>query len=84
MVPPPAADTQSAGGCQIMRSFACLASLALAIALQSCAHVDTRRAPDGLVGAAAPEISGEDLDGVLFRLSDYRGQVVLLDFWGNW
>jgi hypothetical protein len=41
--------------------------------------------PSGLpLGAAAPEIAGEDLDGLPFKLSDYRGQVVLLDFWGNW
>ncbi len=36
------------------------------------------------VGMRAPEIEGVDLDGVAFRLSDYRGKVVLLDFWGNW
>ena len=32
----------------------------------------------------APEIEGEDIDGVPFKLSDYRGKVVVLDFWGNW
>ncbi len=36
------------------------------------------------IGKVAPEIAGEDLDGVKFKLSDYRGKVVLLDFWGNW
>ncbi len=36
------------------------------------------------VGMVAPEIEGKDLDGVDFKLSDYRGQVVLLDFWGDW
>lgn len=33
------------------------------------------------VGRRAPEIEGEDQDGHRFRLSDYRGKVVLLDFW---
>lgn len=37
-----------------------------------------------LVGKPAPEIEGEDIDGKKFKLSDYRGKVVLLDFWGNW
>lgn len=37
-----------------------------------------------LVGRPALEIAGEDLDGKKFKLSDYRGKVVLLDFWGNW
>jgi hypothetical protein len=36
------------------------------------------------IGAEAPEIEGEDLDGITFKLSDYRGKVVMLDFWGHW
>ncbi len=36
------------------------------------------------VGNLAPEIVGEDVDGKTFRLSDYRGRVVVLDFWGDW
>lgn len=36
------------------------------------------------IGKAAPEIEGEDLDGKRFKLSDYRGKVVVLDFWGDW
>jgi AhpC/TSA family len=36
------------------------------------------------VGKVAPDIEGEDIDGVKFKLSDYRGKVVLLDFWGHW
>jgi cytochrome oxidase Cu insertion factor (SCO1/SenC/PrrC family) len=29
----------------------------------------------------APDIAGVDADGQRFHLSDYRGKVVLLDFW---
>lgn len=36
------------------------------------------------IGMEAPDIEAADLDGVEFKLSDYRGKVVLLDFWGNW
>jgi hypothetical protein len=36
------------------------------------------------VGKEAPEVEGEDADGKKFKLSDYRGKVVLLDFWGHW
>ena len=43
-----------------------------------------KAAPGPQVGQAAPEIVGEDLDGQAFKLSDYRGKVVVLDFWGNW
>jgi cytochrome oxidase Cu insertion factor (SCO1/SenC/PrrC family) len=32
----------------------------------------------------APEIAGVDAEGTKFRLSDYRGKVVLLDFWASW
>ena len=37
-----------------------------------------------VVGCEAPEIEGLDQDGKKFRLSDYRGKVVLLPFWGIW
>jgi peroxiredoxin len=36
------------------------------------------------VGCEAPPTVGEDADGAVFRLSDYRGKVVMLRFWGNW
>jgi cytochrome oxidase Cu insertion factor (SCO1/SenC/PrrC family) len=36
------------------------------------------------VGSVAPTIEGEDVDGARFQLSDYRGKVVVLDFWGDW
>jgi hypothetical protein len=36
------------------------------------------------IGMIAPEIEGDDLDGKGFKLSEYRGKVVVLDFWGNW
>ena len=36
------------------------------------------------VGKVAPDIEGEDIAGVPFKLSDYRGKVVMLDFWGDW
>jgi len=35
------------------------------------------------VGKVAPEIEGTDQDGKLFKLSDYKGKVVLLDFWSE-
>jgi hypothetical protein len=36
------------------------------------------------VGKQAPEIEGTDFEGTKFKLSDYRGKVVFLDFWGDW
>lgn len=36
------------------------------------------------IGKVAPDIEGSDLDEVAFKLSDYRGKVVVLDFWGDW
>mgnify|MGYP000946539914 CR=1 FL=1 len=35
------------------------------------------------LGQPAPDIAGEDMEGKGFRLSDYRGKVVLLSFWAH-
>lgn len=36
------------------------------------------------IGKPAPEITGKDANGKEMKLSDYRGKVVVLDFWGDW
>lgn len=36
------------------------------------------------VGMPAPDIRGRDLNGEPMSLLDFRGKVVLLDFWGDW
>jgi hypothetical protein len=36
------------------------------------------------IGKEAPEIEGEDQDGKQFKLSEYRGKVVLLYFWSEY
>lgn len=35
------------------------------------------------IGKEAPDVEGEDQDGKRFKLSDYRGKVVLLYFWSE-
>jgi hypothetical protein len=53
-------------------------------ARQKQAEIELKALRTLRVGKEAPEISAGDLDGKEFKLSDYRGKVVLLDFWGNW
>ncbi|HVS35703.1 MAG TPA: TlpA disulfide reductase family protein, partial [Gemmataceae bacterium] len=36
------------------------------------------------VDCMAQDIDGEDLKGQKMKLSDFRGKVVVLDFWANW
>lgn len=36
------------------------------------------------VGKEAPEFVGKTIDGFEFKLSEYRGKVVMLDFYGFW
>lgn len=40
--------------------------------------------PGQRVGDIAPDISGQTFDGKMIRVSDHRGKVVLVDFWGTW
>ncbi|MCA8971800.1 MAG: hypothetical protein KDC95_18580 [Planctomycetes bacterium] len=37
-----------------------------------------------VVDMPAPEITGIGLDGKPMKLSDFRGKIVVLDFWGDW
>ena len=36
------------------------------------------------VGRTPPDIVGKDVAGAEFKLSDYRGKVVVVDFWVDW
>jgi hypothetical protein len=55
--------------------------LLAAVALAGC----TSGTDSGLSdGKPAPDIRGVDADGESFWLSDYRGKVVLLDFWASY
>ncbi len=36
------------------------------------------------VGMVAPDMEALDVDGVKFKLSDFRGKVTVVDFWGYW
>ncbi len=64
---------------------AAMIALTLALPLLLGAGPDEQAPPTGLeVGQAAPEIVGKDINGKAMKLSDFRGKVVLLDFFGDW
>ncbi len=45
---------------------------------------DLKRDEALAVGTRAPEISLPNPDGEVLNLSDYKGKVVLIDFWASW
>lgn len=64
-----------------MRTLARGMALVLAgTALAGCVATSTNSTRSG---KAAPDIDGIDAAGKSFQLDDYRGKVVLLDFWGS-
>lgn len=72
-------------GCGVVLLLCCGVGAGLfMISRQALQMAEEPDMPQLAVGMIAPEIEGEDLDGKPFKLSDYRGKVVLLDFWGNW
>lgn len=47
-------------------------------------HYKTETNKSALIGKPLPDFSATDLDGKPISLQDYRGKVVLLDFWAVW
>ncbi len=60
--------------------------IAVAIAVVVIVWMAIRHAAPNRAGASkpAPDFSLTDLAGHPLRLSDYRGKVVILDFWATW
>lgn len=63
---------------------AAAATVLLFLALSMSTRVVATETLPSVPAKAAPEFELVDLDGRLHRLADYRGQVVILNFWATW
>ena len=54
------------------------------VGAMAAAHLSPHAAADLAVGMMAPEIEGRTREGKPMRLSDNRGKVVVIDFFGDW
>ena len=59
-----------------------VATVAVTLLASSCTTKGP--APSSQLGQVAPEFSLSTLDGRQVALSQYRGKVVVLDFWASW
>ncbi|MBI1788102.1 MAG: TlpA family protein disulfide reductase [Acidobacteria bacterium] len=69
--------------------YALTGGLAVALAISGCGLFRQVRAAESSLRAEkerkpAPELALKDADGKTVRLSDYKGKVVLLNFWATW
>lgn len=47
-------------------------------------HFNSRLARIEMLGKPAPAIEGTDIDGRRVSLADFKGKIVLVDFWATW
>lgn len=76
------------------RGISMLAAAALGALLAQCSAPTTGTAPSpgsspgnaayAAVGAPAPDFTGTTLDGKNVSLADYKGKVLVLNFWATW
>ncbi|HOO76850.1 MAG TPA: TlpA disulfide reductase family protein [bacterium] len=60
------------------------AAAAVILAAGACGRVPAGRGGGGAEGTQAPGFTLRDLSGKDVSLSDYRGKVVIVDFWATW
>ena len=58
--------------------------LLLALILSVCATLAAAQQLRAWPGGATPPLALQDLDGRAHALEDYRGKVVLINFWATW
>ena len=63
-----------------MNGLKTLAAALIALSLAGCGELSEK----ATVGLTAPDFTLVDLQGKTWKLSDLRGQVVLVNFWATW
>ncbi|HSW38437.1 MAG TPA: TlpA disulfide reductase family protein, partial [Acidobacteriota bacterium] len=58
--------------------------ICLALTFSSCKHPSYHSGPLVQIGAVAPNFSLPDMNGREISLDQFRGKVVMLDFWASW
>jgi peroxiredoxin len=67
-----------------MKKITILLFILSAVWLGSCKKDDSTTEVAVKIGALAPEFNLSDANGTFYKLSDYKGKYVVVDFWAAW
>ena len=68
----------------VRNTVAHLAAICVMLFAWQCSVAGTGGSGDYRVPEPAPELSLPDLSGAIHRLSDHRGEVLIVNFWASW